>query len=213
MPITIEEFRRAAGMAPSILNTRPWSLRFVADDRIEMRADWERSLKVVDPRHRELVISCGAALFNVRMAIRVTGHDLAYSLVPGEQASGDACPDCMAPGLVASVEIAPRGIHPATEDEQRLYEAIPLRHTVRQPFINVKLNKAVELELAPYEEGVDSKLVKNQEARRLLEEAAQASRERASDEEYCKELASVDRPWRSCEPGLWRACGRTGAQA
>lgn len=189
MPITYEDLRRVADMAPSILNTKPWSLSFVADDRIELRTDWRRSLKVIDPRHRQLVISCGAALFNVRMAIRVTGHDLACSLVPSEQATGDACPDCWAPGLLASVEIALRSIHPATEDEQRLYEAIPLRHTIRQPFIKgVDLNKAVELELAPHKEGVDSKLVKEQEAKRLLEEATQASRELASNEKYREEL-------------------------
>ena len=189
MPIAYEDLRRAADMAPSILNTKPWSLSGVADDRIELRADWRRRLEAIDPRHRELSISCGAALFNVRMAIRVTGHDLAYSLVPGEQAPGDACPHCWAPGLLASVEIALHGIHPATEDEQRLYEAIPVRHTVRTPFVKeVEMNKAVELELAPHQEGVDSRLVKDQEARSLLEQAAQASRELAADEKYCDEL-------------------------
>ena len=189
MPITYEDLRRVADMAPSILNTKPWSLSFVADDCIELRMDWRRSLKVIDPRHRQLVTSCGAALFNMRMAIRVTGHDLAYSLVPSEQAPGEACPDCRAPGLLASVEIASRSIHPATEDEQRLYEAIPLRHTIRQPFIKrVELNMAVELELAPHKEGVDSRLVKDQEARRLLEEAVQASRELANNEKYREEL-------------------------
>jgi hypothetical protein len=126
MSIAYEDLRRAADMAPSILNTKPWSLSGVADHRIELRAEWRRSLEAVDPRHRELFISCGAALFNVRMAIRVTGHDLAYSLVPGEQDTGDACPRCQSPGLLASVEIALHGVHPATEDEQRLYEAIPV---------------------------------------------------------------------------------------
>jgi hypothetical protein len=120
---------------------------------------------------------------------RTRDTPLAYSLVPGEQVPGDACPHCWAPGLLASVEIALHGIHPATEDEQRLYEAIPVRHTVRTPFVKeVEMNKAVELELAPHQEGVDSRLVKDQEARSLLEQAAQASRELADDEKYRDEL-------------------------
>ncbi len=119
----------------------------------------------------------------------MTGHELAYSLVPGEQATGDAYPHCWAPGLLASVEIALHGVHPATEDEQRLYEAIPVRHTVRTPFVKgIEMNKAVELELAPHQEGVHSKLVKDQEVRSLLERAAQASWELAGDEKYRAEL-------------------------
>lgn len=189
MPVTSEDLRHSADMAPSILNTKPWFLPDAADDRIELRADWRRSLEVIDPRHRELVISCGAALFNVRMAIRVTGHDLAYLLVPSEQPDDAECPHCGTQGLLASVEIALHWIHPATEDEQRLYEMIPLRHTVRRPFIKgVEMGKAVELELAARAEGVDAKVVHATEARRLLAGAARAGRELASDQERGDEL-------------------------
>ena len=188
MSINYEDVRRAADMAPSILNTRPWRLSHRADDGIELRADWERSLKVIDPRHRELVISCGAALFNVRLAIRVTGHDLAYSLAPFEQDPDDACPHCGAQGMLASVEIALHFIHPADEAEQRLYEAIPRRHTAREPFAPAELSKAVELELAAEKEGVQAKVVHDQKARRLLEEAARASREQSGDAAHREEL-------------------------
>ena len=57
MPIAYENLRQVADMAPSILNTKPWSLSGVADDRLELRADWRRRLEVIDPRHRELFIS------------------------------------------------------------------------------------------------------------------------------------------------------------
>jgi len=194
MTISYEDLRRIAAMAPSILNTKPWSLSKVAEDRYELRADWGRSLEVIDPRHRELIISCGAALLNVRMAIRVTGHDLAYSLVPSEQPEDDECQHCKArgrrtPGLLASVEISLRWIHPATEDEQRLYEMIPLRHTVRKPFNRkIDMNKAVELEMAARTEGVDAMVVHDREVRRLLREAAEASRELAGDQGHGDEL-------------------------
>ena len=83
---------QAADAAPSILNTKPWSFDDRLDnDRIELRPDWARHLKVIDPRHRELFISCGAALFNLRMAIRVTGHDPVVWLLPDERAGGRRC--------------------------------------------------------------------------------------------------------------------------
>jgi hypothetical protein len=44
---------------------------------------------------------------------------------------GERCGIC---NLVASVEIVTRRPHPVTVTEQRLYEAIPQRHTVREPF-------------------------------------------------------------------------------
>ncbi len=36
----------------------------------------------LDPLAREFAISCGAALYNLRLAIRVAGHDLAVRLPP-----------------------------------------------------------------------------------------------------------------------------------
>ena len=189
MPVPIEELRRVADLAPSILNTKPWSLFPVGDDRIELRADWGRSLETIDPRHRELVISCGAALFNIRMAIRVTGHDLVYSLVPGMQGEDDACPRCAAAGLLASVEVAWKRVHRATQDQRRLYEAIPLRHTVREPFRQgIRPVMVVELEQAARREGVYAMLLHKRSARQVLQGAAEAGHELAADAEHRAEL-------------------------
>jgi hypothetical protein len=33
-------------------------------------ADWDRQLRVIDPSGRELLISIGAAIFNLRVAMR-----------------------------------------------------------------------------------------------------------------------------------------------
>ena len=43
------------------------------------------------------------------------------------------------PGLLASVEISLRWIHPATEDEQRLYEMIPLLLTATRYGVQASL--------------------------------------------------------------------------
>ena len=61
------------GPPAPVRESQPWSFRIVAGDRIELRADPARWLKVGDPRARGLTISCGAALFNLRMALRGDG--------------------------------------------------------------------------------------------------------------------------------------------
>lgn len=180
--------------APSILNTRPWQVDQVAADRIELRPEWARHLPVIDPRHRELLISCGAALFNLRMAIRVAGHDAAVWLLPDEQTGETAvCAHCgQRCGLgkiIASVEIEIHRTHPATRTEQRLYAAIRRRHTVREPFrqaVPVKL--LTELERVARMEGADARLLHRAETRRLLRGIAAVNKELAFDQSYLAEL-------------------------
>jgi len=71
-PLTEEEIARyvvaVAVGAPSVHNTQPW--RFTADgQQISLYADAGRQLTVADPDGREMMISCGAALFNARLAL------------------------------------------------------------------------------------------------------------------------------------------------
>jgi hypothetical protein len=84
--------------APSVFNTQPWWFRILADDRLDVCArvgegsayqhlrehgleltDGDRRLSSIDPGSRELIMSCGAALCNLRLAIRTAGHDLTVS--------------------------------------------------------------------------------------------------------------------------------------
>jgi len=126
-----------------------------------------------------LLISCGAALFNLRLAIRVTGHDPVVWLLPDQTASASVCAHCGdrcgVGSLLASVEIILRRAHPATITEQRLYEAIPQRHTARQPFGRpIRMNMLAELEQVARMEGAEARLLPRGEARHLIREAAQA---------------------------------------
>ena len=193
-PFDMTRLTAAADAAPSILNTKPWELDQVAADRIELRPCWERHLEVIDPRHRELLISCGAALFNLRMAIRVSGHDPVVWLLPDEQPAGPAvCPHCGERcgigNLVASVEIVTSRTHPATVTEQRLYEAIPQRHTVREPFrYAVPAKLLTELERAARMEEIDARLLHRGETRRLLRGIARIDSKLAQDSLYLAEL-------------------------
>jgi len=67
--------------APSIHNTQPWRFQFDAGT-FELRADTRRGLSASDPTGRELVISCGAALYNLRVAVRKLGYTPTVSLLP-----------------------------------------------------------------------------------------------------------------------------------
>jgi nitroreductase len=62
----------AAVNAPSVHNTQPWWF-YGADHEIGVHADDERRLPVADPDGREMMISCGAALFTARVALRYIG--------------------------------------------------------------------------------------------------------------------------------------------
>jgi hypothetical protein len=201
------QLMRDADAAPSILNTKPWLFREVPnDDRIELLANWGRHLKVIDPMHRELLISCGAALFNLRMAIRVSGHDPVVWLLPDKQTQGVApCPHCGhgcgLGDLLASVEIVVHRPHPPTRQEQRLYEAILQRHTVRQPFSHrIEMNMVAELWQAAWSEGVHARLLHRKEVRRLLRWTARVDDKLKLDQSYLAELHQ----WTgsSCPPGL-----------
>jgi hypothetical protein len=67
-PLTDDEVARyvaAAVWVPWVHNTQPW--RFTArGQQISLCGDAERQLRVADPDGREMMISCGAALFTAR---------------------------------------------------------------------------------------------------------------------------------------------------
>src|SRR6478609_5521347 len=62
----------AAVAAPSVHNTQPWIFA-TRPGQMSMRADRRRQLTVLDPTGRQLVLSCGCALFNFRVAAAVAG--------------------------------------------------------------------------------------------------------------------------------------------
>jgi hypothetical protein len=171
----------AVQRAPSVRESQPWSFRIVASDRLELRANQDRWLKVADPRARGLAISCGAALFNLRMAIRVTGHNVAVWLLP------DPAQD---PYLLASVEIVTgRTIGPAIT-HQELYDAIMRRRTNRSPFTGppVKANVLVTMQVAAAKEQGWLRLLDRPATRRWLRAADDAQRKLAADKLYQDEL-------------------------
>jgi hypothetical protein len=112
---------RYAILAPSTHNTQPWRFR-VDGEGVEVWADPSRALRVIDKAQRQLIMSVGAALYNLRVALRRFGFS----------ARVEEFPDARQPELVARVVLG--GAVAATELDHLLFEAIPLRRTNRQPF-------------------------------------------------------------------------------
>jgi nitroreductase len=109
-----------AARAPSVHNTQPWRFK-VSRDTIELYADLRRKLRV-DPLGREMLISCGAAVFGLRLAARSLGYLPVVELLPD--------PDRLR--LLARVRLGPA--QPITAREQEMLEALPHRHTHRGRF-------------------------------------------------------------------------------
>jgi len=109
-----------ASRAPSVHNTQPWRFS-VTVHAIELYADPARKVHQ-DAIGRQMLISCGAALFGLRLAVRELGRVPAVTLLP----------DPARPALLARVTLGPEA--PATELERRRLAALPHRHTHRGAF-------------------------------------------------------------------------------
>jgi nitroreductase len=71
----VEALRRAAvraTWAPSVHNTQPWYF-VIGQEVLEIHADLTRQLTVLDPTSRQLIISCGCAVFNARVSLAADG--------------------------------------------------------------------------------------------------------------------------------------------
>lgn len=67
--------------APSLHNSQPWLFTLRAGV-LELRADSSRHLPGTDPDGRQMLLSCGAALFGARLGIRALGHLPHVDLLP-----------------------------------------------------------------------------------------------------------------------------------
>ncbi|KZB86314.1 hypothetical protein AVL48_28815 [Amycolatopsis regifaucium] len=90
---------------------------------MELHADPRRILPVTDPDGRELILSCGAALFTLRTAIHALGFHPATTLMPSR-----ADPDLLA-------VVRPFAERTPEPKITRLARAIPRRRTNRRPFL------------------------------------------------------------------------------
>ncbi|MDA1188300.1 MAG: nitroreductase family protein [Chloroflexi bacterium] len=112
---------RYAVLAPSGHNSQPWMFR-LSGDAVELHADTRRELPIVDPDNRELVISCGAALSFLRIAMRRFGHEPVTELLP----------DSNNANFLARIRLGEEAVVP--EEDTALFQAITKRRTNRQSY-------------------------------------------------------------------------------
>jgi hypothetical protein len=111
---------RLAVRAPSVRNTQPWGWR-VEGRTIHLYADPSRRVPATDPLGRDLVISCGAALHHLLIALASSGWAGRVRRLP----------DPHRPDHLATVDLTP---HVTTNAEAELAAAIPCRRTDRRKF-------------------------------------------------------------------------------
>jgi hypothetical protein len=106
--------------APSLHNSQPW--RWIAEGEVvHLFANRQRLVPVSDPSGRELIVSCGAALDHLRVAMAACGWDAAV----------DRFPNASEPDHLATCEFSPL---PSIDDAQaRRADAIGRRRTDRLP--------------------------------------------------------------------------------
>ncbi len=116
----------SARLAPSVHNSRPWRIRQVMDG-FELYGSPDWWLPGTDPDLRELRMSCGAALLNMRLALAALGFNPYVRLQPD-------------PGrqwLLAVVRAGQR--RELAPGERPLVDAIPKRRTSRSRFLPVQV--------------------------------------------------------------------------
>ena len=176
-----------AVLAPSRHNTQPWLFN-IDSGAIYLYADRNRGLIVADPQGRELIISCGTALFNLRLALNHFGY----------RAQITTFPDANNPNLLARIKLA----YPICEstDDKLLFSAIPKRHTNRQNYQwwDVPESLLRWLQSDAEQEGGCLQIVKKSTMRHQISElVVQAEHLLMSDPNYRNELAHWIHPGNS----------------
>ncbi|MBN3929606.1 nitroreductase [Streptomyces verrucosisporus] len=137
---------RDAAAAPSVHNTQPWRFRYPrSEGALQVRADFGRALPHADPEGRALHISCGAALFNLRVALAHEGLRPVTRLLPD--------PDD--PALLAVVRPAgpgdgqgPGAGGDGGEGIGALHPAVHRRHISRRPFAETEIPRSLRTALS-----------------------------------------------------------------
>ncbi|MEU5266581.1 nitroreductase [Amycolatopsis sp. NPDC021455] len=164
---------RAVSRAPSVHNSQPWQLlvRGTEVDLIERR---DVALRRHDPSGRDRLLSCGAALTNLELAVRALGRDCRVDL----RADGD---------VVATVTIGRPRV--ASARAYTLYQAIGRRRSHRHRFFHNRVPTDVHRALVAAGETTGVHVVVPGRLDKLAELLGFATRVLRDDRGYQRELA------------------------
>lgn len=110
-----------AVLAPSSHNTQPWFFQ-LSESAVDLFADRTRALPANDPEDRELAISCGCALTNLRIGAASAGLHVQVRLLPKPEE----------PDLLARMSLS--GQSDVSADDAQLADFIVMRRTYRKRF-------------------------------------------------------------------------------
>jgi hypothetical protein len=173
-----------AVLAPSSHNTQPWSFH-LRRDGLDIELDRSRVLPIADPAAREMIMSCAAALQNIKIALRHWGYAAKVEILPYASA----------PDVLARVRIG--GPRTSSRLNDLLLAAIRERHTNRAPFqhtpvaprLIAAMRAAAELEGAWLDQTTDATL------RPIIAAfIAEGDRQQWVDPRFRRELAGWMRP-------------------
>jgi nitroreductase len=169
-------------LAPSRHNTQPWLFE-IEGDELRVHADPRRSLPVADPDGRELVMSCGAAIVNLRLAAAHFGHATSLEVEPGHRSDG----------LLARVRLEERSA--STPEAEEMFRAIPRRRTNRLPLDGREPPEGLVTSLCreARREGASLRTVEEKERRVVAELIAEGDRAQWSSSRFRGELAGWTR--------------------
>ncbi len=172
--------------APSLHNSQPW--RWVAEGAtLQLWADYCRAMTATDHTGRELVLSCGAVLDHLRVAMAAAGWESNTERFPN--------PD--EPDHLATLQFRP--IEPVTAAYQLRADAIRRRRTDRLPFGAPAAWPALQLVLCdtvnPYDVLLD--VVADDDRPQLAEASRLTETLRRYDTTYVSELRWWTSPFES----------------
>lgn len=150
---------RYAILAPSIHNTQPWRFE-VYDDCLKMFVDRSKTLLQADPYNRQLIISCGAALMNLRVAAAYFNFPIEIDVRPHQIDSDEMA------------MLRPSSNSPINSFLSQLFPAIMSRVTNRHAYAPVYISRALQAQLiaAAQEEGANLVFIETTALRQQIAE-------------------------------------------
>ncbi len=179
---TLEKWKFFLGyavLAPSSHNSQPWQFH-IHNDQVELHADRRRACRVVDPDDRELIMSCGCALFHLRCAMQHFGFLGEIEILPK---IGDH-------DLLARVTMGAK--EETSAEDSLMFYAIPKRRTNRQPFSDDPLPESllVALQSAAAKEAASVQFIRDEGTKHgIADLIAEGDRWQWANKTFRQELA------------------------